>query len=215
MDTIDIFHLTWGSQPVVVRWVLISQFALVLISAVRFVKSARCLYRYSGERILPEAVLRGEADPDHLAADALASRALFEAVLEMRASPQFPKDRVSAQMILHILRAADCRFAYLWDICQADVESTRRASLLTFLLSLVMVAYATSPIYFGCWNESKVTGPTCLFLTGSHLLVLLALGWSCCTVLYVAFSFFERKLASRKTCWNYFCSRLKNELPRE
>lgn len=215
MDTIDIFHLSWGSQPVVVRWVLFSQFALVIIAAVRFVKSAGRLYRYSGERILPETVLKGQANPDLLAASALASRALCDAVLQKRASPQFPKEGASTEAILHILRTADSRFGYLWETCYADVESARRASLLTFLLSLVLVAYATSPIYFGCWNNSKLTGSTCVFLTVWNLLVFVAIGWSCSTVLYLASSFFERKLANRKTCWQYFCSRLKNDLSRE
>jgi hypothetical protein len=75
-----------------------------------------------------------------------------------------------------------------------------------------MVAFAPAPIYFGCWNNSKLTGSNCMFGTVWHLLVLLGLGWSCCAALYFASSFFERALAYRKAGWEYFCARMKNEL---
>ena len=210
MYQVDIFHFSWGWQPTVVRLVLLTQFVLVFLSGLRFMKSARRLYRYSGERILPEHVLMGETDPDLLAESSLAGRLPCRPVLEKRANPESFSAGTGAEKTLHILREAEAKFRYLWEGCHADVESAKRASLLTFLLSLVMVAYAASPIYFECWNDSNLTGSTCLFRTVWHLLVLLALGWSCSAMLYFAASFFERKLARRKTCWTYFCSRLRN-----
>jgi hypothetical protein len=191
--------------------VLLSQLALVLTSAVRFVESARRLYRYSGETILPENVLNGEADPDALAGHALASRALCKSVLGKSANREVAEERASAEKVLRILRLADCRFLYLWEGCYEDVESARRAGTLSCLLSVTMVAFAAFPT-FRRYVFNRGAYP---LLAVEHLLVLLAIGWSCCSALYFASSFFERKLADRKICWNYFCSRLKNELPVE
>jgi hypothetical protein len=214
MYTIDIFHLSWGAQPTIVRLVLLGQLALVLISVVRFAKSAGRLYRYSGERILPESVFKGETDPNLLAGSALAGRVPSKTVQGSRANPEPSGGSPSEAKALGILRAAECRFLYLWERCHADVESAKRASLLIFLLSLVMVAFAPAPIYFGCWNNSKLTGSTCMFRTVWHLLVLLGLGWSCCAALYFASSFVERALAYRKSGWEYFCGTMRNELSR-
>jgi hypothetical protein len=214
MYTIDIFHFSWGAQPTVVRLILLGQLALVLISFVRFAKSAGRLYRFSRKPILPDSVIEGEIDPNLLAASALAGRALSKTVQGSRANPESAEGRASAAKALGILRAAECRFRYLWERCHADVESARRASLLTFLLSLVMVAFAPAPIYFGCWNNSKLTGSTCMFATVWHLLVLLGLGWSCSAALYFASSLFARALACRKAGWEYFCARMINELSR-
>jgi hypothetical protein len=206
----DLLELSWGAQLTVVRLILLSQFALVLISAVRFVKSARRLYRYSGESILTEDIIKGDADPDQLAASALGSRLPCKAILEYRASSKIYRERTSAEKVPQVLRVAKSRFQYLWERCYADVESGMRASLLSFLLSLVMIAYAAIPT-FNRYIYNRGAYP---FRAVAHLLVLLTLGWSCCTVLYFASSLFKRKLAERKTDWRYFCSILDNELSR-
>jgi hypothetical protein len=211
-DLFYVLHLSWGEQPAVVRLVLLSELALMIVSAVRFVKSARRLYRYSGERILPENVLRGDADPDLLAAAALATRALCKTVKARQSDSESSVDRAVAARALCILGAAESRYLYLWERCHSDVESARRASLLIFLLSLTVAAYAAPSAYFRCFNDSNLLGSTCLLLTLWYSLVLLAIQWSCCTVLYFASSFFERALAGRRTCWTYFCSRMRNEL---
>jgi hypothetical protein len=210
-----LLHLTWADQPAVVQLFLLGLFALVLVSAVRFVKSARLLYWYSGVRYSPENIFKGEADPDLLAASALAGRVPNKTFLKSRASSEPSPVRGGEEQAVYVLRLAESRFLYLWEGCYADVKSARRASLLAFMLSLVMGVYAAPSIYFRCSNDSNVLGSTCLLLTVWYALVLLALGWSCCTVLYFASSFFERKLAYRRTCWKYFCSRLRNELSHE
>ena len=211
MYSTDLIDLSWGAQLTIVRLLLLGQFALVLISAMRFVKWAHRLYRYSGERILPENVLKGEADPDLLAASALSSGVLCKTVLGGSTNPELSKERASRETVLQILRVAESRFLYLSERCYADVESARMAGLLSFLLSLVMVAYAAFPTF----NRYLYNRGAYPLLAVEHLLILLTVGWSCCTALYFASSFFERKLADRKTCWKYFCSRLKHELSRE
>jgi hypothetical protein len=210
MYALQQLDLSWGAQLTLVRLALLSQAALVLISLVRFVQSGRRLYRYSGERILPEHVLRAEADPDLLAAYALARRLPCKAV-DKRANSELPRNPASTDKVLLILRAAESRFLYLWENCYADVESAKRASLLSFLLAVVMVTYAALPT-FSRYVLNKGAYP---LLAAEHLLVLFTLGCSCCTLLYLASSFFERKLVNRKICWKYFCSRLRDELSRE
>jgi hypothetical protein len=214
MYNTDIFSFSWGWQPIIVRLVLLTQMALILIAAARFVNSARHLYRASGRRISLENVLKGEVAPDALAAADLASW-LRIPVQGGPDSFESSSDRLIAEPVLHTLGLAECRFVYSWEICSSDVESARRASLLAFLLSLAMVAFAASPIYFGCFNESNLTGATCLFRTAWHVLVLLALGWSSSAVLYFLSSFFARALAKRRANWRYFCARARSELVRE
>jgi hypothetical protein len=190
-------------------------FAVVLISVVRFVRLARRLSRYSGERILAENIVKGEADPDLLAASALASRVPSKTIPEKRANSESSTERASVEKALYILRVAESRFLYLWERCYADMESTKRASLLTLLLSFAMVTHGAYPIfYYGCYNDGKVTGYDCLFRTAEQLIVTLGFGLSLGAMLYLGSSFIERKLADRKTCWKYFCSRLKTELSR-
>lgn len=202
--------LSWGAQLTLVRLVLLSQLALILICVVRFIRSGRFLYRFSGDSILMDHVLRAEADPDLLAAYALARRLSCKAV-DRRANPEPSKSQARVDKVLLILNAAESRFLYLWENCYADVESAKRASLLSFLLSVIMVSYAAFPTY-SRYVLNKSAQP---LLATEHLLLLFTLGCSCCAVLYFASSVFERKLTKRKTCWTYFCSRVKGELSSE
>jgi len=211
----DMTHSFWVMQPMSVQLFLLGLLAVALISVMRFGRLASRLYRYAGRRILPENIVKGEVAPDLLAASALASRAPDKAALEKQANSGFSAEGVGAEKVLQVLRVAEIRFAYLWERCYADVESTRRASALTFLVSLVMVAYGASPTYSMYFNDSNRPGSFCLFLTAEQLLALLALGWSGCGALYFMSSFFERALADRKTSWKYLCATLRNELSRD
>jgi hypothetical protein len=199
--------LFW-QQAHAVKLILLAQLALVLISAVRLLNWELRLYRYASERISPESVLKGEANPDLLADSAFANR-LANAPLQKGA---VSKARAGAEDVLQIVRVAGSRFLYFWERCQADVESARRASLLTFLLSLVVVAYNAYWVYFYYFYKSSDV-PWGTFWTGEHLLVLLVYGLSCTAVLYFASSFFELALAKRRIGWNYFCARVTSELP--
>ncbi|MGO9011265.1 MAG: hypothetical protein ACLQPN_14275 [Bryobacteraceae bacterium] len=202
----------WGEEPAVVKLILLGLFAVVLTSAIRFSRLVRHLYRYPGEPISREKIARGEAEPGSLATYALGSRAPLAAVPEKCFDSGALAERPVPERTLYGLRAAEATFLYLWEGCSADVESTKRASLLTFLLSLAMAAFDASPTFDRYFNSGKRTGSTCLFLTVEHLLALLALGWSCCATLYFASSFFERALARRKAGWKYFCAGIRHEV---
>ena len=160
----------------------------------------------------PNCVLKGDADPDLLAASVLAGRSPSKAILKKRANARFSEERVAIERARYILRLAGSRFLYFWELCYTNVESSRRASLLAFLLSLVTVVYGAFPIYFGEFNDGNRTGFNCFFDTVQRLLAVLTVEWSFCAVLYLESSFFARVLAHRRTCWNYVCARLEDEL---
>lgn len=209
MDATNSF---WVMQPMSVRLFLLGLLGVIIISVARSGRLARRLYRYSGEPTSPENIVNGKADPDRLAASALAGRVLCRTGLDTRAISQPSMDRVGVGEVPYALRAAESKFSYLWEKCYSDMQSIKRASIFTFLLSLVMVAYGAFPTYSRFYNNSNRPGSLCLFLTAEQLFLLLALGWSSCATLYFASSFFERALAHRKASWKYFCESLRNEL---
>lgn len=204
----------WGRQPAVVKLLLLSFLALLSTSAVRFVSLTRRLYRRAGERVLADQVAVGAVAPDLLAASALAGRVRCAAIPERGVNSGCLPDS-SVKRFLSILRAAESRFEYLWEGVDADILSTRRASLLALLLTVAIVTYGATPTYDLYFNHSNRPGSLCLFLTIEDALLKLSLGLSCCSALYFGSSFFERVLAKRKTCWTYFCSSLKDKFPRE
>ena len=203
----------WG--PGIGGPILLIQITLVLIATVRLVNSARSLYLRWGKRFLPEDVLTGGVDSDRLAASALANRLPCRALLQKGADLEFSREAADPGKVFYTLGVADSRFLYLWERYRADVDSARRAALLVFLLSMVAAAYSAFPIYFGHFNNNTHGGFWSAFWTVKDLFMLLGYGWSCCAVLCLASSFFDRALANRKACWNFFCSRLKNELSRQ
>jgi hypothetical protein len=86
--------------------------------------------------------------------------------------------------------------------------------MVALLLCFVMPASGAFPIFYGCFNNSKRTGSSCIFETTDYLFGLLAIGLWSCTLLYFASGFFERGLANREICWKYFCAKLRDELSR-
>ena len=110
---------------------------------------------------------------------------------------------------------AESRFLYLWEQCDAEVGATKRASLLTLLLSSAMVTYCVYPVINGSCNNNNTGGFGCLFEAALQLIVPLGFGLTLCASLYLAASVFERRLAHRKTSWKYHCSLLRNGLSNE
>lgn len=161
---------------------------------------------------MPERIFRGEADPDLVARFALASRVLSKCAPEKFLRSESSVGQASEERVLRILRSAEIRFLYLWERCHVDVESTKRASLLALLASFLMVAYGAFPAYYSCFNNSKLPGSLCMFLTVEQLVSTLAFGLSLCVMLFLVSGSFERTLANRRARWMYFCAQLKNEL---
>jgi hypothetical protein len=194
--------LAWGHQFVLVKVILLSQLTLLLTSAVRFIKSAGPLCRYWGAPISAEDLFRADMSPDTVAASAFANRLKYLDVL------QKCEKRSNAEDLLQILRVADTKFQHRWEGCNTDVNSARRFSLLSFMLTVVMIGY----IAFPTLRSYQFDKSACAICATEHLLLLFAFGCSCCTLLYFAASFFERTLALRKMRWNYLYSTLMQNL---
>jgi hypothetical protein len=77
----------WVMEPWVVRLFLLILFVMVAVAVVRFVRLATRLYHYSGDPILPSRILKGEVDPEILAAYALAHPVLGDATRKCSPKP--------------------------------------------------------------------------------------------------------------------------------
>ena len=104
-------------------------------------------------------------------------------------------------------RVEESTVVFMLETCYADLQSTKAASMVAFLLSLAMAAYGASPIYRELCNNGSLTGSSCLLSTADQLSALLALGFSICIVLYLTSSFFEWDLRNRKARCRYFYAR--------
>jgi len=111
MDATNSF---WLMQPMSVRLFLLGLLGVIIISVVRSGRLAFRLYRYSGEPTSPENIVDGKADPDLLAASALAGRAFRRTRFDTRANSQPSLAAVGVEKVPYALRAAESRFSYLW-----------------------------------------------------------------------------------------------------
>ena len=205
----------WKAQPPTVKLFLIALSTVFIISLVRFVRLARILSRSSGERILPENIVNGKVDPDRLAAALLANQELCNSLIGACEGALADSDRANTGSALRILRTAENRFLYLWEQCQTEMGSIKRASLFCVLLSAAMVTYAAFPVLMGNCNNHNAGGYSCVVVTAVELSVTLAFGLLLSALLYMGSSSVERKLDHRKASWKYLCSLLRNGLSSE
>ena len=190
----------WFSVPVQVHLFIFAISVLFFLASARFARLGLRLYRYTGDAILPEKIINGTVDPNHLAAFALASRLLCKRVLPKCMPSEAPTKGAGIEKAILMFHLAESRFSYLWEISNSDVESGKRTSLVVLLLSVAMVGFdAFGP--FLSWLEMA-----------EQLVRLLAIGTLLAALIYFMSSFFERSLSKRNACWKYFCSRLKNDL---
>ena len=75
------------------------------------------------------------------------------------------------------------------------MNSARRFSLLSFMLTVVMIGFITFPTL----SSYQFDKSACAICAAEHLLLLFALGCSCCALLYFASSFFEIDQASLRS----------------
>jgi hypothetical protein len=177
----------WGEQGWVVRLLLLAQLGLFLISLLRFAKLFRWLYVYPRGLISPRQVASGAAD----ALYALSHRA-----------PREPADPAKP------LRLAESEFLHLCEKCSIDVESTKRAGWLVFLLALTAIAFRASMLgRVDCVSVLSF----CLLNEVVGMSQLLSVGLLVSAIIYFWSGFFERKLSKRKNDWKYFFARSRNQ----
>ena len=212
MHVIDAF---WYMQPLGARFIVLILFGVVLVSLVRFTRLALRLYYRPVTLVMPEAMVKGIADPVSVARFALASRGLDRIAPKEGADVGFGMDSAARGRGLDLVRRAEAEFLCLWGKCHADVESAKRAAELTAVLAVVIPALWARRTFDDICNNSNLTGETCLYLTADQLITRLGAGLLLCAILYAGSSFFERALHDRRCNWNYFCARVKDVLSRE
>ena len=74
------------------------------------------------------------------------------------------------------MQAAENRFLYPWEVCTAEVKSTKRLAVLTLLLSFLVVSYGAFSTFSKAFNNTNITGTQALIKTGFRLLDRLAYG---------------------------------------
>jgi hypothetical protein len=104
------------------------------------------------------------------------------------------------------LDVAEGEFLYLCKKCSIEVESTKRASWLAFLLILIAAAYRASTLY-----RVDCGSAFCLVYEMVAVFRLLSAGLSVSAIVYAGSSFFERKLSKRKNDWKHFFARSRNQ----
>lgn len=207
-----VIKLFWTIQSMEVRVFILWLFAAFCISTVRLVRLALRLYKSERWPILPEDVMKGPVDPSFLAECALANRTECEGTTDRHAELESSGESESKERALYLLQTADDIFLYLWRKCHTDVESAKRASHLTLLLSFVIAAWGAAPTFQGLCNDSRLRVSECVSTTLLEQFARLAPGLLACSTLYMAASFFERTLAARRISWTYFCARVRNGL---
>jgi hypothetical protein len=187
---------------------------VVFFATLRFIRIATRLCVYFGEKISPDKIRAGETDPNILAAFALTHRSPRDSERQQDDPDEASRARSSREKALQSLLLAETRFLYLLSKCYIDLESTKRAVWLTFLLTLMMGAFGAMPIYSANCNNNRFQGLPCLLDSASQLFNTLGLGLLFCVALHLKAGFFERALSIRKAEWRHFFATLKNELSR-
>jgi hypothetical protein len=207
----------------IVFWVMLSLSAKLFLLAllgtaiapiIRAATLVKRLYKSSNQQVSVDDVLNVALSEELLAMGALGNR-LGIGLEAAISSASVTVERTTRGRPLQLLQLADNRFQYLWERCSKDVESTRRASHITVLLSCTMLTYCAFPTYLYFYNNGNRTGLASLLLTTEQLGTLLAIGLSISTVLYFMSSFFRRALNDRMATWKYIRTRLQIELSRD
>lgn len=92
---------------------------------------------------------------------------------------------------------AEIRFHLVLEFCHAKIASMKRLSVLTFLLTLLVLAWGTANILHGV-AMGKVTGSAFLAGAMAEGLTSFSLGIFVCAVIYAFVTFYEGVLARRK-----------------
>jgi hypothetical protein len=192
-------------MPVIPKLFVLYLFATLIILIARSLKLGWRLGWFSNFRhsTLDQIAQRiHEQDLD--SASALAAKLpsiIPEAGLRNWSSPPGKDQNTTIQA----LRRAEDKFTYSWEHCIASVDAMRRTS--NSIINLAVFVFLTGfgnlfrqlsmVKYFGL---GEVAGYT------SEILVVQAIAFFVCSLVYAASSVFEKKLMRRRTRWNYFYS---------
>jgi hypothetical protein len=190
----------WSLLPMSVKIVMLILILFTTMSIVRLARVWLCLSGRSVRGVSPEDLIQGNLESSAVAKVALAGG--------VRRPDQHRRnvDPSDAKKLGAVVHAAQGRFTYLKNMYSADVASARRTSQLAMLLSVLIASSGAYPFYFGCANDSRLTGSYCMFEAGRLVLDAISVALSMAATLYAGANTVERKLAMREAEWKCFCS---------
>jgi len=113
--------------------------------------------------------------------------------------------------MLQAIRAAEARFRYLWEMCDADVRALKRLARLTLLLAFVVIVHGAFPTFRDHYEDKDVVGAYAAFVTLKLLFARLAAGMSVCALLYAVSNVFETALMRRQASWRFMLACIEND----
>ena len=194
----------WRFEPAIFSFICLLMWTLGVIALARFIRLASRLYFYRGDSLSPERIINGDVDADALATYALSKKSPRRVPRQDRLHSGRPADPVAAGNGFGL---AESRFVYCCEDSAADVESTKRASWLMLLLSLMAAAFGAIPTIDGNCNGKDAN---CFEASVVQLLRTFGLQVSASAVIYFVSGCFARTLSKRRAEWMYFFARPKH-----
>jgi len=186
--------------PLAAKMLLLYLLAVLLFSVVRSASLIRQLWFFAARKL---DLLQESGNSDEkarlLAASGLANKLPSEVVNKAAGGTG-------------LLRQAEGRFLYAWEICSAKVRSLKRLAVLTFLLSTIVCTFLITAVLQDIAVE-KATHVAAFSGVLAEALVFFGFGIFVCTVLYSAYALYEGMLTRRKASWNYFCAKARQGSP--
>lgn len=167
-------------------------FVAVCIILVRMTRLAWCLWSL---RTRQEFSSFGTSDAESIAKAAL--RGLFKR-----------EPTVSDRESIFKVDCIETRFLYLWETCQAKVQSTKTLAGLTFILSFSVAALGCFNICTGLKTEESA-GIAAVAGAGQEIFMLLTIGLCVSAFFYALSLLFEVTLARRRRDWSYLRARIR------
>lgn len=176
---------------------------------VRTVSLARQMGFFSFRRsIASKSSLGGAEQVNALAAMAMTNRTPSE--LEQFASVNGVQEENRVAASSKILKQADARFRYLWDICMAKVAEMKRLAILTIIIGLFFLTDQTANTMNMIARE-RYTGFDIFAGSFAELLVPVGLALLSCALLYGISGFLKGRLERRMAAWNYFRVKISDQ----
>jgi hypothetical protein len=104
----------------------------------------------------------------------------------------------------------ETKFLFLWETCNARIQSTKTIAILTVVLSFCVAALGFVNICNGLMTE-ETSGPAAVGASGREVFTVLAIGLFVSAFFYSISLLFEGTLARRRRDWNYFVAKIRED----
>jgi hypothetical protein len=197
----------WWAEPAYAQVFYAFLAVVCLVTLVRVALLAWTLLGWPVRGPISVGEVAGPADPDQLAASALAGTVRSNGNRE--ATPIGSDDGWA-----RLMRRADAIFTYRWQIAHARVTATKGLSGLTVLVSVAEVAVGAYPTFFEALWESNLPVHRSLLVAFSLLMTRLMIGLAVGIVSGAAAMFFNGCLIRRHASWRLFQATVADAWPK-